>query len=533
MTGIAAGAGALTGAALGWWGAAAVAAAAMAYLLAAGRDRIVVAVCLIAVVAAVAGAWRSTARVAPTGSGVVVDLRDPGTVAAAPIIAGQRQHLVVAFGDSDDRGGVARRVCVTAGVFPQVGVGDKVRVRGGLREARDVALAHRAFLASRGCGSSMFAESMTVIESRSSLARGLADVRSRLGEALRLAAPGDAGVLLSGLVTGDDAGFSRARQEAFNSTGTTHLTAVSGSNLALVAGMLAAIGGATVGRRRAGWQIVTVGGVWAYAAISGAEAPALRAAIVASAAILAFRFGRRPDFVTLVVLAAGAMALLDPGRVESLGFRLSIAASLALALVLPTLMARGRGAGVAAVVAATAAAQIATLPFLLPVFGAVSLTSVPANIIAAPLAAVAMPLAGLAGLAGLLWQPMAEPLAAPAILAANALIAAVDHLGAPGAYVRVGAPPLMATIASAAMAAALLAALARSPKIGKERLHLRPRATEESTLKALPAPATLVFARENPAHALGAHLDDAKKNPAGEEDGHEVADVRNLPKAVP
>ena len=278
-------------------------------------------------------------------------------------------------------------------------------------------------------------------------------------ETLRFAAPGDAGVLLSGLVTGDDAGFSQARQEAFIRTGTTHLTAVSGSNLALVAGIFAAIGGATVGRHRIVWQVATICGVWAYAAITGAEPPALRAAIVASAAIFAFRVGRRPDFVTLVLLAAGAMALIDPGRVESLGFRLSVAASLALALVLPSLMARGRGSTLAVAVAATAAAQVATLPFLLPVFGTVSLTSVPANIVAAPLAAVAMPLAGLAGLAGLLWQPLAEPLAAPAILAANGLIAAVDLFGAPDAYVSVGVPPLAAIVVIALTGGALLAAL--------------------------------------------------------------------------
>jgi competence protein ComEC len=341
--------------------------------------------------------------------------------------------------------------------------------------------------------------------------------------------------LLSGLVTGDDTGFSRARQEAFNSTGTTHLTAVSGSNLALVAGILAAIGGATVGRHRVGWQVATVGGVWAYAAITGAEAPALRAAIVATAAILAFRVGRRPDFVTLVVLAAGAMALLDPGRVESLGFRLSVAASLALALVLPPLMERGGGSGLAVVLAATAAAQIATLPILLPVFGTVPLTSLPANIIAAPLAAIAMPLAGLAGLAGFLWPPLAEPLAAPAVLAANLLIAAVDVLGAPDASVSVGVPPILAAAAIAVTAAVLLAAFLGSAELGRRsmRAPVRLIGEEPETGRSLATTAPLVLAREDPAHALAADLDDAEEDPAGEEDGYEVPDVRNLPETVP
>lgn len=533
MTGIAAGLGALAGVALGWWGAVAVVAAVTAVLLAAGRERAAAAACLVAVVAASAGAWRVGEHRPSSGTAAAIDARRMGMVATAPVVAGQRQHLVAAFGDAEDREGGDKRVCVSASAFPKAGLADTVRLRGAVREARDVALAHRAFLASRGCEGTMYAEAMAVIERGSGLARSLAEARSRLGETLRSAAPGDAGVLLSGLVTGDDAGFSVARREAFIATGTTHLTAVSGSNLALVAGMLAAVGGATVGRHRVGWQVATVGGVWAYAAISGAEAPALRAAIVATAAILAFRVGRRPDFVTLVLLAAGAMALIDPARMESLGFRLSVAASLALALVAPPLLER-RGGGLAVVVVATAAAQIATLPFLLPVFGTVALTSVPANIVAAPLVAVAMPLAGLAGLAGLLWRPLAEPLAAPAILASNGLIAAVDALGASDAYVGVGVPPFDAAAVVAVTAAALLAILMAPGSCGVQPRAGRPAGpAPEDGMRPLAATAALVLAREDPADALAAHLDDAEKDPAGEEDGDKVADVRNLPEAVP
>ena len=106
---------------------------------------------------------------------------------------------------------------------------------------------------------------MQVIDSSPSVQRAVADLRTRLGTVLRRSAPGDAGVLLSGLVTGDDDGFSPERKNAFIRTGTTHLTAVSGSNLALVAGILATVGSATIGRHRASWQFVTILGIWAYA----------------------------------------------------------------------------------------------------------------------------------------------------------------------------------------------------------------------------------------------------------------------------
>src|SRR3712207_7452256 len=48
--------------------------------------------------------------------------------------------------------------------------------------------------------------------------------------------------LLAGLVTGDDAALSPARQESFLETGTTHLTAVSGSNLAILLVIAASLG---------------------------------------------------------------------------------------------------------------------------------------------------------------------------------------------------------------------------------------------------------------------------------------------------
>ncbi len=176
------------------------------------------------------------------------------------------------------------------------------------------------------------------------------------------------------------------------------------------------------------------------------------------------------------------------------------------------------------------AAQIATLPLLLPVFGTVSLASVPANIVAAPLVAVAMPLAALAGLAGLVWWPLGEMIAAPATVAVDALIAVVDLLGAPEAFVSFGVPPMGAAVIVAVTGAALILVLmGDSTHIGDLALPREMRLTGRQMMRkgmVLPPAPSLVFAREDPLHALGADPDDAEKQPAGEKDRHEVADVR-------
>jgi competence protein ComEC len=554
MSGIIAGAAALVGAALGWPGALAVALLTI-IALTIGSSRPAWASCAVAMVAVVLGAWRAGPQAPPVEIDRLVRESGSAVVVTAPVFTGQRQYFAVepsiGSGSSDTR--LPVRVCVTADPYPVVHLGDALELHGAFEVAADLSMRNRAALLVRDCAGSLYAESMRVIDSSSSMQRVVADLRTGLGTVLRRSAPGDAGVLLSGLVTGDDDGFSPERKDAFIQTGTTHLTAVSGSNLALVAGILATVGSATVGRHRASWQIVTILGIWAYAVVSGAHSPSLRAAIVATAAVAAFRVGRRPDFVTLILLAAGAMVLVQPRQIESLGFRLSVVASLALVLVLNGLTARDRTSRLSLVLTATVAAQLATLPVLLPVFGTVSLMSVPANIVAVPLAAVAMPLAALAAIAGSFSPPLGEVIAAPAILAATALIGSVDALAALDMYINVGVPPLPATMAIAATVSILLLLIAGNEFRGLFRTGGQRAANYQASTAAhtsliervahpgrqaafrnllpnagsiplLPSSEVYIFREEDPLEASTVGPPDAVQLPASEEVGRQLTE---------
>jgi competence protein ComEC len=505
-------------------------------------------------VAVVLGAWRAETDAPAAEIGHIVPETLSAVVVTAPVFTGQRQYFAIepatSDGSSDPR--PSARVCVTADPMPIMHLGDAVELRGALEVAADLSMRNRAAISIRRCAGSLYAESMRITDSSTSWQRAVADLRMDLGTVLRRSAPGDAGVLLSGLVTGDDDGFSPERKNAFIRTGTTHLTAVSGSNLALVAGILATIGSATIGRHRVPWQIVTIVGIWAYAIVSGIQSPSLRAAIVGTAAVAAFRVGRRPDFVTLILLAAGAMVLVQPQQIESLAFRLSVVASLALVLVLTNLTAGNRTSRLSLVLTATVAAQLATLPVLLPAFGAVSLLSVPANIVAVPLAAIAMPLAALAAIAGSFWPPLGEVIAAPAILAATALMRSIDVLAAPDAYVSVGLPPLPAAAAIAATVSILLLLIAGNEfrglfRSGRVRAMNCQALTTAHTSQIervaypgppdaignplpiagsvdyLPSSALLIFSGEAPFLASAAGPGDAVLHPASEEAGQQVS----------
>jgi competence protein ComEC len=138
--------------------------------------------------------------------------------------------------------------------------------------------------------------------------------------------------------------------------------------------------------------LLIAGSVWGYALLAGFEAPAVRASIMATLMLLASGTGRRPDPMTMLAIASGAMVVLNPGYVDSASFWLSVVASAAIIGRVPSGGAptwreawRGMAEGVLA-------AQVATLPIVLLLFGSWSLTSVAANVVLAPVMWLAFPM---------------------------------------------------------------------------------------------------------------------------------------------
>jgi len=470
-------------------------AATVAAVVAEGR---LLAPALAVVVAAAAGAWRGE----PPPSVGPVPWADAasairGRVTDVPAVTARSQRFVLAVDEVEvaDRRLLGQgRVCLWGPALPEVGLGDRIAAGGRVVPIVDAAGASRAYLRQQGCAASMQAAWLEMEAAGSGWQRWVARASRRLSRVLQEGAAGDAGVLLSGLVTGDDHAFSEQRRQAFLLTGTTHLTAVSGSNVALLVTVAVTLGAATGRRRRLVWLAPTTAAVWAYALLAGAEPPAVRAALVATAALFAARVGRRPDCVTLVVLAAAAMVALQPSQLWRLSFQLSLAASLALAVVLPAVAPTGLWGWLRAGLLALLAAQLATLPILLPLDGRASPIALPANLLVGPLVDVAFPLAALASVAGLLWAPFGEVVLFPAWLCAEGILAIVDALAAAPGATSVGAVPLPhAAVLTASVSLAILllsdegkAWLRRLGKADRSRL-LWPRSAPQLGARASPA----------------------------------------------
>jgi len=398
-----------------------------------------------------------------------------GEVVSGPLRSGSQQRFdlrieEVLVSDSERWLQVNGRICASAPLVPEVGLGSKLVLRGSPQSLNEERPSIARSFAARGCIAEIDAGATEEEQPGRGLLAALDRVRRSITDRMQAASPGDTGALLAGLVTGDDHALSRERRVAFVRTGTTHITAVSGSNVALVVVALSSIGEAAGLRRHWGWAALTAGAVWTYAVLVGLGPPAVRAALVATGALIAMLLGRRPDLVTLLAMAAAIELAWRPEDLQTLSFRLSIASSLALSLVLPGMMTGGRWANFWAAVVGTASAQLATMPFQVGTFGTVSLTTVPANLLIVPAVGIAFPLAFIAAGVGFVSETLARAILFPAELLTRWIILVVEWLaGTPAGNVAVGRADAAVAV-SAFLAVASIVALSAECRSGLSRL---------------------------------------------------------------
>lgn len=257
-------------------------------------------------------------------------------------------------------------------------------------------------------------------------ARGMwgvaASIRTHMGRSFETI-PRRLRPLAGGFVLGDDRGQSAEVAADFRASGLGHLLVVSGQNVAFVL----AAAGPLIERLRLRWRVV---GVFVILAVFGSvtrwEPSVLRAVAMAAAAAAARSAGRPQQALRVIGLGGGAVLLIDPLLVWSLGFCLSIAATLGLALFASPLEGRFRArrvpGWVAAPLAATIAAQVFTVWLILPLSGGIPAGSIPANLVAVPLAGPTMVLGiVLGGLGGFLRPAVADALLTPVELLLGAI----------------------------------------------------------------------------------------------------------------
>jgi competence protein ComEC len=328
--------------------------------------------------------------------------------------------------------------------------GDRVEIAGRLSPLTDLPGYPQASLMRRqGVTQEMQLEHLRLLrrDDNSGSQRRLARVREWIQERIATNLEEQDAGLLNGLIVGGRGGLSPELRSQFAQTGTSHIVAVSGFNVVIVAGFTLRLLRGVLGSRAAACAALLA--IFLYTLVVGAPPSATRAALMGSASLLAMLARRPADSLNGLLLAGALMVLVEPFVILDLGFQLSMLATAGLMLLSPGIERALRPLGrLAGAVAIPLAAQIATLPLILHVFHTFSLIAVVANVLIAPLIPVAMALGALlvvvsgfnhlaVAVAWLAWIPVR-------------LILEIVHACAslPGASVSTGSAPLVALVAS-------------------------------------------------------------------------------------
>ncbi|MBM4460180.1 MAG: ComEC family competence protein [Chloroflexi bacterium] len=311
--------------------------------------------------------------------------------------------------------------------FPEYAYGDRLRATGQLQTPpRFDDFDYRAYLAGRGIHSLMPRARVERIASDEGAPfwTALYALRAAGSRLLNRVLPEPAAALANGMTLGIESGIPPAVEDAFQATGATHVIVISGSNIALLSGVLMRLLSRLLGRR---WAVApTIAGIALYVLLVGADPAATRAGLMGILYVIAIALGRESTAFVSLAFSALVMTLVNPLALWDAGFQLSGLATLGLILFTPTIAARlerflqhrlsqERARQALRLLndslIVTLAAQIATLPLIVYYFGRLSLISLFTNFLILP-AQPPILMGGLATLiGGLIWEPVGRVLA--------------------------------------------------------------------------------------------------------------------------
>jgi competence protein ComEC len=319
-----------------------------------------------------------------------------GRLAAPPVRwAPERSRLTVDVERVDDRPRSGRIALALYGPARPLAEGQRVVVESRLHHAvgfrNPEGFDSAARLAREGIYVTATANAARLVALEPPAAPWPARIRHAALDAMATRLPPVSAALLGGLLLGERTDLPPDIDAAFRQAGVYHVLAVSGFNVALLAGALWSVLRAA-GRSRRTAAITAIVAVLAFAAVVGPEPSVVRATLMAGLVLAAVVVEREASVVNSLALAALAILAVRPGDLFDPGFQLSFAATAGIVAAPIPRSLLGGALGV------SVAAQLAVLPITLTHFNQLSTVGVLANLAVVPLAAAATIL-GLLGVA--------------------------------------------------------------------------------------------------------------------------------------
>ena len=217
------------------------------------------------------------------------------------------------------------RLAATLPWYPEVAAGDHIQIDGRL-EAPPPGDGYGDYLRRVGASGSIRASDLEVLHD-SAGGPTWDSLRGVAAAGLEQALPEPVAGLAAGILVGLRDRVDRELAGDFTTAGVSHIVAISGWNIAIVATTLGALSGGLGRRRRA---VATGIAIAIYVAFVGPSPSVVRAAAMAGCALLARELGRPANAISAMGLAVTGLLVLDPGNVDDPGFQLSVLATAGL-----------------------------------------------------------------------------------------------------------------------------------------------------------------------------------------------------------
>ena len=309
------------------------------------------------------------------------------------------------------------KILVTTQLYPQYRYGDKLKIYGQVKKPENFSdFDYIAYLAKDNVFTTMFypeitsstylvAEPLSRYEkAKISIFKKIFAVKNAFEKSIARSVSEPNAAFINGILLGSRSQIPQDIKDDFARTSTSHILAISGYNIAIVALIISWFFLLFFRRPTAFW--FSLAGVALFTILTGAQASVVRAAIMGSIVLLARREGRLNDPRNAIVLAGAAMILINPLILRhDIGFQLSFAATMGLIYLAPAIEGYFQKLPsffqLRETMIMTVSAQVFVLPLLIYYFQSFSIVSLPANLIILPTIPLAMILGFASGLAGL------------------------------------------------------------------------------------------------------------------------------------
>ncbi len=308
---------------------------------------------------------------------------------------------------------IAGNIYVKSAPYPKYEYGDKLELNCSLRKPEPVEdfrydkylARYRVFVICQGAKISKIGDG-----EGSTFLSGIFTTKSVVAEKINKLWHEPMASFMAGLLYGYRGGLGNLN-ELFSRTGVTHIVAISGYNITIIATILMAMcSGLYIPRKKAFWFITI--GIIIFVLFAGASASVVRAGIMGIIVLLAKQVGRSSKVGNVMMLTAVVMTVHNPYILMwDAGFQLSFISTLGLVYLTPLIEKPFAKLpeifGIKESLISTIAAIVATLPLILFQFGRLSIVAPIVNVLILWIIPAIMMIGFFAVIASFVFQPVA------------------------------------------------------------------------------------------------------------------------------